>query len=127
MKKFLLWIWQFPQNLIGFILTRNPVSYVDYNCNDGETVRIYFVKNLFKSGVSLGNYIVLDECYMHTALFFTSNHEHGHQKQSRILGWFYLLIIGLPSACGNLLNRVFNFDYYAQPWEKWANKLGGIK
>jgi len=51
----------------------------------------------------------------------------GHQKQSLYLGWLYLIIIGLPSVTGNLLNRVIDFDYYKQPWEAWADKLGGVK
>ena len=63
-------------------------------------------------------------------------HEQGHQKQSRYLGWFYLIIIGLPSLLGNIYDRVAHKDwsskdsikwYYNQPWEKWADHLGGVK
>ena len=39
----------------------------------------------------------------------------------------YLIVIGLPSAVGNLLHRKIKFDYYKQPWEAWADKLGGVK
>ena len=57
-------------------------------------------------------------------------HEIGHQKQSKILGWLYLLLVGLPSIIGNLLFRIkyvkTHFDYYNLPWEKWADKLGGV-
>ena len=42
-------------------------------------------------------------------------------------GPLYLIIIGLPSAIGNLIHRKFKFDYYKQPWEAWADKLGGVK
>ncbi len=85
----------------------------------------YFVCPLFRSGVSLGNYIIFDNTiYVDN---FSVKHEKGHQKQSLYLGWFYLLIIGLPSLIGNILRRFFEFDYYKQPWERWANKLGGIK
>ena len=62
-------------------------------------------------------------------------HEYGHSIQSRILGPAYLLIIGIPSLLGNIYDRVFNKEwkyskscrwYYNQPWEKWADKLGGV-
>ena len=57
---------------------------------------------------------------------FTRAKKKGHQKQSLYLGWLYLLVIGLPSATGNLLNRVIDFDYYKQPWESWADRLGCV-
>ena len=47
----------------------------------------------------------------------------------------YLIIIGLPSIMGNILNRIKykyfkkHYDpdfYYKQPWEAWADKLGGV-
>ena len=36
----------------------------------------------------------------------TIKHEYGHQKQSLYLGWFYLLIIGIPSFLGNIWDRI---------------------
>ena len=62
-------------------------------------------------------------------------HEQGHQKQSLYLGWLYLIIIGIPSFCGNIFDRLFHrkwdvskrYDwYFSQPWEKWADELGGV-
>ena len=112
MKNILLYLWQLPQNLLGLAVIaftgakrKGDIYYTD---------RYWF-------GVSLGNYIIFGG-------FFNSideKHERGHQKQSLYLGWLYLLVIGLPSAIGNLLNRVIDFDYYKQPWEAWADKLGG--
>lgn len=133
MKKILLYLWQLPQNIVGFILTRFSKATITMLCYDREVIRVYFTKNVFNCGVSLGNYIILDyDVYYNnlvrnlTPYIQTVNHEHGHQKQSRMLGWLYFLVIGLPSACGNLLRRVFTFDYYKQPWEAWADKLGGV-
>jgi hypothetical protein len=131
MKKVLLWLWQLPQNLLGLILTLNFKECMeDYYFNDLTVGAVYF-KPLFRSGVSLGDYIILDSEYLHylTIIGETLNHEHGHQKQSRILGPLYLIVIGIPSMLGNIYSRIFNKDsewYYKQPWEAWADKLGGV-
>ena len=128
MKDVLLWMWQLPQNIVGFILTRKPKAWYTYECNDRERIKAYFTSNVFGCGVSLGEYVILDyDNYYHNVVFNTVNHEHGHTKQSRMLGFLYLLVIGLPSALGNLLHRKFKFNYYKQPWEAWADKLGGVK
>ena len=54
----------------------------------------------------------------------------GHARQSRMLGWLYLLVIGLPSIVwaalyGWLIPRCEN-GYYKFYTEKWADKLAGI-
>jgi hypothetical protein len=73
----------------------------------------------------LGKYIVFDN--RRTLEDNDIKHEMGHQKQSLYLGWFYLIIIGLPSVIGNLIYRIKKFNYYSLPWEKWADKLGNVK
>lgn len=78
------------------------------------------------SGFSLGKYVCLNSLHKLKAL----KHEKGHGKQSVILMWFYLIVIGLPSATGNLLARKFVWfhkNYYNLPWEARADKLGGVK
>lgn len=78
------------------------------------------------SGISpftLGQYIFIKR--------FTSEktikHEEGHSIQSKYLGPSYLIIIGLPSLIGNIIDRYFEIDYYSLLWEKSADKLGGVK
>ena len=138
MKQFLLWLWQFPQNLIGFCLTRFRKQTLLFMFNDGTTGRIYFTNNVFGCGVSLGNYIILDyktywKIRYYNSVLRTYNHEHGHQKQSLKLGWLYLPTIGILSAYGNIVDRVMHKYhkngcwYYKQPWEKWADKLGQVQ
>ena len=138
MKKFFLWFWQFPQNLVGFCLTRFRKQVLIFTFNDGTTGRIYFTSNVFGCGISLGDYIILDyDNYWwyryYDSVFRIYNHEHGHQKQSLKLGWMYLLTIGILSTCGNLVDRVVHKYhkngcwYYKQPWEKWADKLGQVQ
>ena len=114
MKNILLYLWQLPQNLLGLAVIlftgaekRGDIYYTD--------------KHWF--GVSLGNYIIFGGFFNST----DKKHEQGHQKQSLYLGWLYLPVIGLPSVMGNLLNRVIDFDYYKQPWEAWADRIGGIE
>lgn len=137
-KNILLWIWQLPQNLIGFILTRRAKQYCDFVCNDYEMVRVYYTNNVFGCGVSLGKYIILDyKNYWNKPIYTTVCHEHGHQKQSRYLGLFYLLVVGFTSAiCNNLWDRLFHKKwsnkkrmnwYYSRFPENWADKLGGVK
>lgn len=138
MKKFLLYLWQLPQNIAGFLLTRkaNAIQYVE--CKDSEIVPIYYTSNVFGVGISLGNYIVLDFSeYFNSNDMLTINHEHGHQKQSRYLGWLYLLTVGLYSAIFvNLWNRLFHKKwseekryrwYYTRCTEKWADELGEVE
>ena len=138
MKKFFLWFWQFPQNLVGFCLTRFRKQVLIFTFNDGTTGRIYFTSNVFGCGISLGDYIILDydnywRYRYYDSVFRIYNHEHGHQKQSLKLGCMYLLTIGILSACGNLADRVVHKYhkngcwYYKQPWEKWADELGQVQ
>ena len=146
-KEVLLYLHQLPQNIIGWCLTRKPKRQCKTITNDGEEVKVYFTSNVFGAGVSLGNYIVLDFASYYILSTYpltnagkevyltTVSHEHGHQKQSMYLGWLYLLVIGLPSALGNITDRVFHKRwhvnkrvkwYYNQPWEHWADKLGYV-
>lgn len=128
MKKLIKFIWQLPQNIIGLIILliniRSLKKYTGY----------YTVKYLANSGISLGNYIILDDCRVPSLI--TVQHEQGHQKQSFRLGPLYLIVIGLPSLLGKIYDRLFHKNmtpqerykwYYSQPWEKWADKLGNVK
>lgn len=123
-KKVLLYLWQLPQNILGLlVIFFTKAVYYKSGC---------WVTTDYRFGVSLGNYIIFGGRVDETSL----KHEQGHQKQSLYLGWFYLLIIGLPSAIGNIYDRVAHKHwhytesekwYYAQPWEAWADRLGGVE
>lgn len=141
MIKFLLWIWQLPQNCIGWLYSKCAV-YTD--CYDG--IFVYYAP-CFRAGVSLGEYIILDPVYFNalneviiTENYFmkTVKHEYGHTKQSKYLGWFYLILVGIPSVIRNIRYRInihkepgkisdlYNWYYSGYP-EKWADKLGNVK
>ena len=135
MLKLIKWIWQLPQNFIGFLLTRKYALKTE-RCINGKWVGVYY-KPFFRSGVSLGDYIILDY-YQYCGKVCTRQvvaHEYGHSRQSLILGWFYLLLVGLPSIIGNIWDRLFHKNwtseqrkkwYYSRYPENWADKLGGV-
>lgn len=121
MKKLILWLWQLPQNILGVATIFFLQSY-KWDFESDSDIFLHYEKKL--GSVSLGDFIILNGyCYTEN----TVKHERGHQKQSKILGWLYLPLIGLPSVIGNLIHRLIKFDYYSQPWEAWADKLGGVR
>ena len=123
MKKVLLFIWQLPQNILGLLVILFTGA---GKIKDGR----YWVTGISFFGVSLGNYVIFGDMNDH---YFpveqTIMHEYGHQRQSKILGPLYLILIGIPSLLGNIIFRLFKIDsrhYYKLPWEAWADKLGGV-
>ena len=119
MRVFLIWLWCFPQMLAGFLLrivTRAKKSgdHYEYNIRGGS--------------VSLGEYIFLSPQNKDDERVL--RHEKGHTKQSRMLGWLYLLVIGLPSFIWFTFFKRYrakhNKDYYSFYTERWADRLAGI-
>lgn len=120
MKKYLYYMWQFMQNLIGvgYLL----VSQATHKENVGD-VHIYET-NSTNGSISLGNFVFISK--------YTSNydktltHELGHTLQSKVLGPFYLFVIGIPSILWASLRMICKplrkIDYYWFYTEAWANK-----
>lgn len=114
--------WQLPQNLAGYIVlkvtrARHRREY------KGATVYTWTRSN----GLSLGKYIFVPQKANEEYI----KHEYGHTVQSRYLGWFYLLVVGLPSilwaGCCKAYRKKHNVGYYEFYTEKWADKLGGVE
>lgn len=130
--KVLKWIWQFPQNFIGFLMSRKPKEVKEY-----KDVKVYYTQNVLGCGASLGDFIILDISYLGASYEETTiKHEYGHHRQSIYLGWLYLLAVGLPSACRNRWDVLFHKNwepkkaeawYYGSYPENWADRLGGVK
>ena len=128
-KEILLWLWQLPQNLLGLLLLLIYKREKEYHRLNGR--RFYYTEEM-PSGISLGNYIVMNRQDREDGM----KHEYGHSIQSRILGPLYLLVIGLLSGLYNLIDRlvvekVVGWDrsmriYYSMPWERWADVLGRV-
>ena len=121
----LLWIWQLPQNLLGLLLRliwrEKPVKYrgIDVVCSER-----------FPDALSLGVTIFIEWPYEDEPDEW--KHEWGHTRQSRILGPFYLLVIGLPSIVWagwwtwqyKVRKKIVDYDSFFT--ERWANRLGGV-
>ena len=130
MKEILLYIWQLPQNLLGLLLLLWYKHEKVYHKLNGRT---FYYTHEMQSGISLGNYIIMNREDREDGM----KHEYGHSIQSRILGPFYLFVIGIISGLYNLIDRLIVEKmigwersmriYYNMPWEKWADKLGNVK
>lgn len=126
MKKFILWLWQLPQNICGVVYRKIIKDDIIAQVNTDSGYNIYLTETN-RGGVTLGEYIFVYQKY--TNISGVIQHETGHVKQSRILGPLYLLVIGLPSIIHAALHRVAcrNDNYYHFYTEKWANKLAGLE
>ena len=128
LKEIVLYIWQLPQNLVGLFLVLWYKREEVYHKLNGRT---FYYTTEMPSGISLGNYIIMNRQDKEDGM----RHEYGHSIDSRRWGPLYLLVIGLPSLCGNIYDRIAHKNwkysdscewYYNQPWEKSADKNGGV-
>lgn len=132
MKNFLLYLWQAPQILVGWVwgLILGPIKYEE----SINGVRVVYSPRM-RNGVSLGNVIYLDSAYLRyngavrIARDNIEKHEYGHIRQSRMLGWLYLPIVGIPSLIWCAIYRYTSVgrDYYGFYTEKWADRLGKVE
>lgn len=125
MTKFILYLWQLPQNIVAlFILLfarlkihKKEGYWISSNMPGYGSEYLY-------SAISLGNYIIASGELSSSAF----KHEHGHQIQSMYLGPLYLIIVGIPGLIRSIYKTVAKKDlaWYDSGYpENWANKLGG--
>ena len=117
MKRTLLYIHQLPQNLAGLVL-RLVHKGTDTEYNDALVRR----SQTMQGGISLGRYIIVNRYASRKTIM----HEYGHCRQSQMLGWLYLIVVGLPSILHAGFCRCKNHSYYDMWFERWADKLGGV-
>lgn len=128
LKKVGLYIWQLPQNILGFTLSKIYGGYevcTSNVCGDNITCKL---STKIQGGISLGDYIILNNV-KHL------KHELGHCRQSRILGPTYLFVIGIPSALhAGVFNSTINnkpnkryYDFYTERWLFPASSLQGYQ
>lgn len=120
-KRIIMFLWQFPQNVIGLFLTT-------FFCRKAGGFYCW-KKQMGKGSVSLGAYVIIGET---ADVALTLRHEKGHQIQSKILGWLYLPIIGLPSILWCSLFTISKtlqkkYSYYDFYTEKWADAIAKIE
>lgn len=122
----LAFIWQLPQNVVGYIL---KFFYKDNYTLRYKDKTIHVCKT-FPGGISLGDIVIIKKYPHDTKSWNVVKHEWGHTRQSLYLGPFYLLVIGLPSAIWALC---YKYDpdnpngYYKFYTERWADKLGNVE
>lgn len=115
----LLWFWQFPQNITGWLLWL-------FVFKSHATVRHKGARMMFtyqmSGGVTLGKWVFLDARYYgYGNAASVMKHEYGHTVQSKILGWLYLPYVGIQSLIHAIFHRKGNYSHF---WtEKWADRL----
>ena len=127
MKEKLIKLWQLPQTLIALLVIKffsaNFIGYYNdaalYKWGRGE-------------GLSLGRYIFLpfDNPAGNEWRENMLKHEYGHSIQSKYLGWFYSIVILIPSliwcGCFDGYRKKYNVSNYSFYTESSADKLGGV-
>jgi hypothetical protein len=129
----MLFMWELPQNLLGFLIFMIMNSKQKVVNTERESHRIFLETK--KTGVSLGWFIFWtpagnrfknykNDCRMH---------EFGHARQSVMLGPLYLIIVGIPSLLRVLYGRWYQWkhgriwkNYFNAFPENWADRLGGV-
>lgn len=132
-KTLLSLAWEAPQTLLGAAYLgveafRDRV--VALELEDGR-----LLVESTGTGLSLGHVVFWTREHNRWQLLDDSNrfHELGHTKQSRLLGWLYLPLVGVPSISRaayallyrELTGRIWTRYYEGYP-EKWADRLGGV-
>lgn len=113
-------IWQIPQILVALVML--PFMGKKKLIRKENYCWVYECENM-SGGISLGCFIFLSKyCAKRET---TIMHELGHVKQSHMLGWLYLIIIGLPSILWATFNG--NRCYYSFYTEKGANQAMGLE
>lgn len=128
--KLFVYLWQLPQMLVGLLIC-NLIKYTQSFNATTKTGKVYHGKvyftDWFNSAVCLGKYIIVDKKLKgKDQLSETIKHELGHSIQSILLGWFYFIVVGIPSFVLNIISRIYKKDaqwYYSKFPENWANKL----
>ena len=114
--KFIMWfIWQLPQNIVALVM----LPFVGkLNLIENKKYCYAFEARKMRGAISLGCFIFLSPYSAKRET--TIAHEYGHVKDSKLFGWLYLFIIGIPS----ILNAWLDFTecYYDFWTEKRANK-----
>lgn len=124
----LLGIWQLPQILVGLVMLaifRNKTSYT--NPHNHITVWNINCHHAFGTACfSTGPFIITCDDYVEDEIL---RHETGHSLSSIRTGWFYHIIVSIPSVCLFWYKRRKKKDqkwYYSHYPENWANKAGGV-
>ena len=121
MRKTLFYLWELPQNLVGLVLMKALGPGKEDVYRDARILRT----EKMRGGISLGRYIIVDKRMSDPLIDL---HEWGHTRQSRLLGPFYLPVVGIPSLLWALWwtprRKCSYFSFYT---ERWADRMAGVR
>lgn len=116
MNKLIAFTWELPQTIAALIVC--AVARKKPESVDGLT-RVYIPWN---RAFTLGQFICAPTMTSKSVI----KHEYGHTRQSLILGWLYLPIVGISSAIIYIIYHACGKtpDWYHSKFpENWADKL----
>ncbi|RPJ58258.1 MAG: hypothetical protein EHM12_08215 [Dehalococcoidia bacterium] len=114
--------WELPQTIGSLILAliflgRSRVKFEN-------SYWLVMVNDKRFTGISLGRFVFISDWIFTETV---KKHEYGHTWQSLILGWLYLIIVGIPSIIRSQKGFCKSeIEYYSHFPENWADKLGGV-
>ena len=116
----LMYLWQLPQNLLGMLL----LLFLQGEKRHSLSGVTFYHAECFRGGISLGDYIIISQLCEKSI-----RHEYGHSLQSRMLGWLYLPVVGIPSLLHAWLHdcEALGMTYYHYWTERWADRLGKVE
>jgi hypothetical protein len=125
--------WEAPQTALGVAMLGAEAArkrIVQIEVEDGR-----LVVESSGTGISLGHVVFWsrENSRWHDLDLRNRAHELGHTRQSRLLGWLYLPIVGLPSISRAGFALLYR-EVTGRPWtryyegfpENWADRLGGV-
>jgi hypothetical protein len=125
--------WEAPQTTLGTVMLAAEAARKRILRIEVEDGRL--VVESKGTGISLGHIVFWsrENSRWHDLDVRNRAHELGHTKQSKMLGWLYLPMVGVPSisrAAYALLYRELTGKQWARYYEgypeKWADRLGGV-
>lgn len=129
------WTWELPQTLVGAAI-RLFYKKTLLRVIEVADQKVYLYDK-FPGGISLGYYSHIDwrakdhnDNRFREGFKTTIKHEAiGHGTQSKWLGPFYLIVIGIPSIIHCAIHQLCGrkWDYYSFPTEKSADKIAKIE
>ncbi len=132
-RRLLSYLWEAPQSTLGLAML--GVEAARKRIVEVEVERGRLVVESVGTGISLGHFVFWSRqpSRWHELDERNRGHELGHAEQSRILGWLYLPVVGVPSVSGAAYAFVYReltgrrwAGYYDRFPERWADQLGGV-
>jgi hypothetical protein len=127
-------VWEGPQTALGALVLAVEAARRRIVQVEVEAGRL--VVESKGTGISLGHIVFWsrENSRWHDLDLRNRAHELGHTRQSRMLGWLYLPVVGLPSISRAAYALVYRevtgrqwSHYYDGYPENWADRLGGVR